>query len=77
MQDILRCPHCNQAKLIKAGHQLKSGIGQVQQYRCKADGCGRTTTSPIYDHRDDKGRFTSPNAIGSVVSTVANKETTK
>ena len=58
MESELRCPHCNRiGTLVKAGHQTRSGIGQIQQWRCKGDRCGRTTTEPIKVPRDDKGRF--------------------
>jgi transposase-like protein len=55
MQTTLKCPHCGKYAIIKAGHALKSGVGEVQQYRCKK--CGRTTTKPIEVPKDDKGRF--------------------
>lgn len=49
MQTLRKCPHCGKfGTLVKCGFQVRSGIGQVQQYRCKAKGCGRTTTQPIF-----------------------------
>jgi len=58
MTSTLKCPHCGKYNsIVKAGHQLKSGIGQIQQYRCK--NCGKSTTKPIEQHRDDKGHFIS------------------
>ena len=58
MQTTLKCPHCGRYNtLIKAGHQLRAGIGYVQQWKCQGQGCGRTTTKPIEQYRNDKGRF--------------------
>ena len=58
VESELRCPHCGRlGTLVKAGHQTRSGIGQIQQWRCKGDKCGMTTTQPIPVRRDDKGRF--------------------
>jgi uncharacterized Zn finger protein len=55
MKETMQCPKCGKGNLIKAGHALEPGKGRVQQYRCKD--CGRSTTKPLIQHRDDKGHF--------------------
>lgn len=55
---MLKCPHCGKYNTIrKAGHQDRSGVGQIQQYRCR--NCGKSTTKPIAVPKDDRGRFIS------------------
>ena len=67
-----KCPHCGRYNtLIRAGHQLRAGVGQVQQWKCKGRGCGRTTTKPIEQYRNDKGRFINSAPTQSTV-TVSN-----
>ena len=55
MNKTMQCPHCGKGNLIKGGHALKPGVGQVQQYRCKD--CGRSTTKPLVQYRNDRGQF--------------------
>jgi DNA-directed RNA polymerase subunit RPC12/RpoP len=55
MKETMQCPKCGKGNLIKAGHALEPGKGRVQQYRCKD--CGRSTTKPLIQYRDDKGHF--------------------
>lgn len=71
MSVSLRCPHCGRLNTLrKAGHQTRSGIGLIQQWRCKGDKCGRSTTNPIEVPRDNKGRFLVPNTTTNTTDTI-------